>query len=104
MSISNAACKVLLLGAVLCVYPVLAQDTAAKAGALLKAGEGDLKRGDLHQAEAQLLQATRSGPNNPQTYNFLGFICDQTGRAERALQHFRATLGGKRRAGLPRLS
>ncbi len=38
MSISSAACKVLLLGTVLCVYPVLAQDATAKATALPKAG------------------------------------------------------------------
>src|SRR5207249_6025361 len=92
MRISGRTWRALVLGAPLWVCPVLAQDTAARAASSLKVGENYLKSGDLRAAEKQLLQAVSLNSQNPQTYNLLGFVCDQTGRVEQAFQYYKTAL------------
>ena len=81
-----------MLGAPLWVCPVPAQDAAARAASSLKAGENYLKGGDLRAAEKQLLEAVSLNSQNPQTYNLLGFVCDQTGRVEQAFHYYKTAL------------
>lgn len=47
-----------------------------------------LKAGNLKAAEEQLRQAVTHQSRDPEVYNLLGFVCDQTGRPEEARQHF----------------
>ncbi|PYU97326.1 MAG: hypothetical protein DMG26_21780, partial [Acidobacteria bacterium] len=92
MRIPGGTWKALALGALLGVCPALAQDAAAGAATSLKAGEDYLRAGDLRAAEEQLLQSASLNSKNPQTYNLLGFICDQTGRSGLALQYYKKAL------------
>ena len=92
MRIPGGTWKALALGALLGVCPALAQDAAAGAATSLKAGEDYLRAGDLRAAEEKLLQSASLNSKNPQTYNLLGFICDQTGRSGLALQYYKKAL------------
>jgi tetratricopeptide (TPR) repeat protein len=72
---------------------LLAQDTSGGGGiASLDAAQEYLKRGDLGDAEKELSRFLDSNRQEPQAYNLLGFICDQTGRSSQALEYYKTAL------------
>lgn len=52
----------------------------------------EIQQGKLQDAEKQLRAALTQGARNPEVYNLLGFICDQTGRADEAAGYFQKAL------------
>jgi len=91
MTLSGRVRGVILLGVAALAWPAKPQ-APANARPFLDAGVSDLKRGDLHAAERELLEAANLDPGNPQTYNLLGFICDQTGRSDQSVRYYERAL------------
>jgi tetratricopeptide (TPR) repeat protein len=58
----------------------------------LAKGSEKLQNGDFVGAESELRQAISIGTNDPQVYNLLGFICDQTDRSREALAQYEKAL------------
>jgi len=69
-----------------------AQITAHEAADYLQAGINEIKRGDFRSAEDQLRKAAQMDPRNPQAYNLLGFVADQTGQPQQAIRYFEEAL------------
>jgi len=91
MTLSGRVRGVILLGVAALAWPAKPQ-APANARPFLDAGVSDLKRGDPHAAERELLEAANLDPGNPQTYNLLGFICDQTGRSDQSVRYHERAL------------
>src|ERR1039458_9086071 len=58
----------------------------------LQAGIDEIKSGDFRGAEGQLQKAIRLDPRNPEAYNLLGFVSDQTDRTLQAIQYYEEAL------------
>lgn len=69
-----------------------AQNSSQRAGVYLQAGIDNIKSGDLRAAEAQLQKAVQLAPKNPEAYNLLGFVDDQTARPQQAIRCYEEAL------------
>jgi len=84
--------KLLVFSLLVSASPARTFDDPARAAQYLKAGAQYLRSGNLSAAEKELRKAIALDSRNPEIYNLLGFICDQTHRPDQAIQNFQAAL------------
>lgn len=82
----------LLLGVLLWSCRAWPQTHLNNSHVSLSAAVADLKGGDLRAAEVELLKNAQVDSHNPELYNLLGFIYDQTNRTDRAIQEYQKAL------------
>jgi tetratricopeptide (TPR) repeat protein len=92
MRVFHRVQQLLVIAALLCACPAWSQTSATRAEHFLKSGMADLKAGRFNAAEAELRSAAQLDGANPEIYNLLGFICDQTNRAKQAVQYYEKAL------------
>lgn len=81
------------LAVLICACPIWSYEPPTQAAAAdFAAGVGYLRQGNLRAAEEKLLKAAQMDPSNPQIYNLLGFIADQTGRPAQGVRYYRKSL------------
>src|ERR1035438_1826044 len=84
--------RAVLMVAILWTSVAGAQNAPHRATDYLQAGINQLKGGDFRAAEVQLQKALQLDPKNPEVYNLLGFVDDQTGRPQQAIHNYEEAL------------
>jgi tetratricopeptide (TPR) repeat protein len=92
MSLSMGTGKLIIILLLAWGGPAAALEDATQAVEHLKAGVQYIRSGNLVAAEQELRKALSLDSHNPEIYNLLGFVCDQTDRPDQAVENYQAAL------------